>query len=158
MSGDARPMETLEVLAEALWDRIRAVALAAHRLDRLPENEGGVAAVRDEEAVKLAEEFLFRLLRAGTDPVNYAILSRLAREASIPMVELSREVHLPSLAVAERVADLVQVGLAARSLVGDQVQATAATGAFVELVQAISHGLARRIAGEWARILEEARL
>jgi len=158
MSGDPHLPETLDVLAEALWDRIRAVARAAHRLDRLPENAGGVATVREGEAEKLAEEFLFRLLRVGTDPVNYAILSRIAREASIPLVELAQEVHLPALAVAERVADLVQVGLAARSLIGDHVQATAATGAFVGLIQGIVGELGRRIAGEWETAVEGMRL
>jgi hypothetical protein len=51
--------------------------------------------------------------------------------------------------VAERVADLVQVGLAARSLVGDQVQATAAATAVVELVEAVQAVVARRVEG-WA--------
>jgi|DewCreStandDraft_2_1066082.scaffolds.fasta_scaffold00449_9 hypothetical protein len=158
MSRDPHLVGTLDVLAEALWDRIRAVALAAHRLDRLPENAGGVSAVRAGEVEKLAEEFLFRLLRAGTDPVNYAILSRLAREASIPLVELAQEVHLPALAVAERVADLVQVGLAARSLIGDHVQATAATGAFVGFIERAVQELGGRIAGEWETAVEGMRL
>jgi hypothetical protein len=64
-------------------------------------------------------------------------------------VGLSAEVGLPPLAVAERVADLVQVGLAARSLVGDQVQATAAATAVVELVEAVQAEVARRVEG-WA--------
>ncbi|MDR5695750.1 MAG: hypothetical protein QN198_01640 [Armatimonadota bacterium] len=158
MSEDPRLLGTLDVLAEALWERIRAITLAAHRLDRLPENQGGVAAAHGEEVEKLAEEFLFRLLRLGTDPVNYAILSRLAREASFPLVELAGEVQLPALAVSERVADLVQVGLAARSLIGDHVQATAATAAFVGLIQSLVQALGKRITEEWATALEGMRL
>jgi hypothetical protein len=146
------------MLAEALWERIRAIALAAHRLDRLPENAGGVAVIHEGEVEKLAEEFFLRLLRVGADPVNYALLSRIAREASVPLAELAQEVHLPALAVAERVADLVQVGLAARSLIGDHVQATAATNAFIRLVQGAVGKLGRHIAEEWETTVEGMRL
>jgi hypothetical protein len=138
----------VEALAEAVWGRIRTLALAADRLDRLPENPGGVAAVEGTGEL-LAREFVLRLWRVAADPTNYALLRRLVRDSSVPLVGLSAEVGLPPLAVAERVADLVQVGLAARSLVGDQVQATAAATAVVELVEAVQAEVARRVEG-WA--------
>jgi len=140
------------VLAEALWARLRTLAMAADRLDRLPENPGGVAAVTGAGAELLAREFVLRLFRVGVDPVNYALARRLVEASSLPLVELAREVGLPPLAVAERVADLVQVGLAARSLVGDQVQATAATGAFVETLEAVREQLTHRLSA-WSERL-----
>lgn len=141
--------EVAEALAEALWARLRSLCLAAERVDRLPENPGGVSELGGPERDRLAEEFVLRLFRVGTDPVNYALVRRLAHESSVSLPELARGVGLPPLAVAERVADLVQVNLAARSLVGDQVQATAATVALAELVESVRRELARRVEG-WA--------
>jgi len=137
--------EVAEALAEALWARLRMLCLAAERIDRLPENPGGVSELGSAEQDQLAEEFALRLFRVGTDPVNYALVRRLVHESSVPLLELARGVGLPPLAVAERVADLVQVNLAARSLVGDQVQATAAGVALVELVESVCKELARRV-------------
>ncbi len=144
-------------LAEALWQRVRSIALAAQRLDRLPENEGGSAHLEEGDAAKLAVELVLRLLRVGSDPVNFKLLFHLVQQGSVGMKELARGVDLPALAASERVADLVQVGLAARSLVGDQVQATEAARAFVELVGDIAQALEARVVEEWGRTTWEGR-
>ncbi len=144
--------DLLETLAEGLWARIRSLTLAADRLDRLPENPGGVAP-GCEAREEVAREFVLRMLRVAVDPVNYALLRQLVGESAVPLVELARGVNLPPLAVAERVADLVQVSLASRSLVGDQVQATAAASAVVELVEGVGQALSRLLSEReaWAR-------
>lgn len=144
--------EVAEVLAEALWARLRSLWLAADRLDRLPENRG----VESPEVARpdlLAREFVLRLLRVAADPVNYAIARRLTEQPSVALTELATSLGLPRLAVMERVADLVQVNLAARSLVGDQVNATAATAALVELVEAVEQALVERMGRELGRVL-----
>ncbi len=149
-TGDFR-----EPLADALWHRVRSIALAAHRLDRLPENAGETARLEGADAAKLATEMVLRLLRVGSDPVNFKLLSHLVQQGSVGMRELAGEVDLPPLAVSERVADLVQVGLAARSLVGDQVQGTEAARAFVELVGDMARALEARVVEEWGGIMQE---
>ncbi len=142
-------------LAEALWQRVRSIALAAHRLDRLPENEGGNARLGEADAAKLAGELVLRLLRVGSDPVNFRLLAHLVKEGSVGMRELAGGVDLPPLAVSERVADLVQVGLAVRSLVGDRVQGTEAARAFVELVGEVARALEARVVEHWDETVRE---
>lgn len=117
---------------------------AADRLGRFPENPPWPELSADH-AHEVAREFLLRLLRAGADPVNYGMLREVLRQGSVPLVEVARRVGVHPVAVLERVADLVQVGLVDRSLVGDSVQATAAAGAFVGLVEAVAAGVAAHL-------------
>jgi hypothetical protein len=124
-----RPL--IAALAETVSGRIEAVYLAAERLDRLPENQERLA-VLDHDSGKLAEEFLFRLLRVAIDATNFDALKVLVREDRLNMTELAQLAGLPTLAVAERVADMVQVGLVDRALVGNEVRARPSAVALVE--------------------------
>lgn len=138
--------QEFEPFSQAVWARIQAVIQAADRLARFPENPPwpGLGA---EDAKAVGREFALRLLRAGADPVNYRLLREVVEHRALPLVDLAGRLGLHPLAALERVADLVQVGLVDRSLVGDSVQATAAAEAFVRLVESVAGELAGKAAG-----------
>jgi hypothetical protein len=62
------------------------------------------------------------------------------------MAELEGAAGLGRLALAERVSDLVQVGLAARNIDTDQVQGTAAGAVLVGWINRISEDTANKLA------------
>ncbi|MDR7515146.1 MAG: hypothetical protein QN165_10095 [Armatimonadota bacterium] len=136
----------LESLAQAVWSRIQALTRAADRLGRFPENPPWPE-LGAEDAKDVGREFALRLLRAGADPVNYRLLQEVVEHRALPLVELAGRLGLHPAVALERVADLVQVGLVERSLVGDSVQATAAAEAFVRLVESVAGGVAGETAG-----------
>jgi hypothetical protein len=80
-----------------------------------------------------AREMVLRALRAASDPVNDRIM-RLLDGGAVGIRELAGELGLPRPAVWERAGDLVQVGLAERSLEGDRVALTAAGRGMLDLV------------------------
>lgn len=129
--------EGLEPIVQAVWARIQAVVRAADRLGRFPENPPWPELGADD-AQAAGREFALRLLRAGADSVNYGLLREVVQHGTLPLAELAEPLGLHPVAVLERVADLVQVGLVERSLVGDSVQATAAGEAFVRLVESVA--------------------
>jgi DNA-binding IclR family transcriptional regulator len=65
-------------------------------------------------------------------------------EADTDLDALATLLGLPRLAVWERVNDLVQAGLVARSLEADQAGLTAAGEALVELVESIARAAAEK--------------
>lgn len=110
----------------ATLDRYASFAFAPGE----PEPPRALEAGDEPEA---ARELVLRALRTASDPLNDRILRRLeSGDATLP--ELAELVSLPRLAVWERLSDLVQVGLVARSLEGDRAGLTEAGHALVELV------------------------
>jgi hypothetical protein len=140
----------LDTVAEGLWQRLRDVLLAERRLagfafDPEPTSEALPAPLDGGDAAigAVARDLALRTLAAAADATNYRLLV-LIGEASMGVHDLAAASGLPTLAVRERVAGLVQVGLAARELERDTVRGTPAGRALVALVEEIGGGLAAR--------------
>jgi len=97
-----------------------------------------VLAISGGELVKAAAErdFALRTLRAIADPLSYWLLARcVAKECSTD--DLVGELHLPGVAVWERVNDLIQVGLVQRELDQAKVSATPAGLALYGILEGV---------------------
>ncbi len=136
-------------LSSALALRLRDIARLLDRLDRLESGTGRWLETQHNGALaEAATEMTLRALRAAADPTNFAILTFLSAHTAAPVAELEKASGLGRLALAERLNDLVQVGLAARNIDTDQVQGTAAGGALVGLIQSIGEATAKRLEAE----------
>jgi len=134
-------------LSSALALRLRDIARLLDRLDRLESGTGEWLASQGEGALReAATDMTLRALRAAADPTNFAILTFLSAHTSAPMAELEAATGFGRLALAERVNDLVQVGLAGRNIDTDHVQGTAAGAALVGLIHNIGEATAQRLA------------
>jgi len=134
-------------LSSALALRLRDIARLLDRLDRLESGTGEWLASQGEGALReAATDMTLRALRAAADPTNFAILTFLSAHTSAPMAELEAATGFGRLALAERVNDLVQVGLAGRNIDTDHVQGTAAGAALVGLIHNIGEATAKRLA------------
>lgn len=137
----------LHDLAFALALRLRDLVRMLDRLDRLESGSGEwLASQVDGDLAAAASDMTLRALRAAADPSNFAILTYLWTHATAPTAELEKASSLGRLGLTERVNDLVQVGLAGRNIDTDQVQATAAGAAVVDLVNNISEATAKKLA------------
>lgn len=126
-------------LAEALVRRAEDMNAAAVRLQ-------GFAFAPGEESPDLVEgeglegpslrDLALRALGRAVDPVNFALLERLA-ESESSVGELMGSLALPRSAVSERVNDLLQVGLVGRTHKGDGATLTPAGRAVVDLVAGV---------------------
>ncbi len=124
-------------LGKALAGRLGEVRAALERHAAFvfaPGEEPPGPALGPGEAEAAAREFVLRALRTAADPVNDRLLRRLA-EGQATLAELAALVGLPRLAVWERVNDLVQAGLAVRSLEGDRTGLSPAGQALATLVE-----------------------
>jgi DNA-binding HxlR family transcriptional regulator len=134
-------------LSAALGRRMRDIGRLLDRLDRL---EAGTGEWRQAQAgaelQAAAEDMALRALRTAADPVNFNILRCLAGESAIPFAVLAQTTGLSRIALNERVSDLVQLGLAAREIDTDQVQANAAGLALYGLIRSIAEATARQAA------------
>jgi DNA-binding MarR family transcriptional regulator len=95
--------------------------------------------VVEGESLDNARELVLRALRMMGDPLQYRALLRL-RESDADLGALAALLDLPRLAVWERVNDLVQAGLVARSHEADQAGLSAVGQALVELVETMARG------------------
>lgn len=154
MSGGS----AFDLVAEGIWARLRDMIMARSRWDRFvrdPEGGSGgeaplaMAPPAPEEAERLAAELVLRALRVGVDPVSQRVLERLAREDVVPLETLAETTGLPPLALHEKVADLVQVGLAVHDLERRQVRATPLASGLLEIVGEIARRLAGLLAERW---------
>ncbi len=133
-------------LSSALALRLRDIARLLDRLDRLESGTGEWLASQGEGALReAATDMTLRALRAAADPTNFSILTFLSAHTSAPMAELEVATGFGRLALAERVNDLVQVGLAGRNIDTDHVQGTAAGAALVGLIHNIGEATAKRL-------------
>ena len=137
----------LNNLSFALAMRLRDLARLIDRLDRLESGTGDWLAGQSEGALReAASDLTLRALRTAADPTNFAILTFLSAQASVPIAGLEAAVSLGRLALVERVNDLVQVGLAGRNIDTDHVQGTAAGAAIIGLINSISEATAAKLA------------
>lgn len=136
----------LSDLSLTLATRLRDLARMHDRLDRLESGTGEWLRSQGEAAwVEAAAEMTLRALRVATEPANFRLLSRLTVSATATLAELGSELGLGRLPIAERVNDLVQVGLAGYNIDTGQVQATPGGAALVRLVQDIAHATGERL-------------
>lgn len=151
--------EQVDAIADGLWRRLRDVILTTHRLERFAfspeEPDAGPMAGRlgallaDEEGRgAVARDLALRAFGAATDAVNFRILKGLGAAGPVALGDLAGEVGLPPLALAERVSDLVQVGLAARLSDSDAAACTPAGGGCVAVIEAVASRLAERCRAE----------
>lgn len=128
------------LLADGLWRRLRDVILVSERIDTFafgPDPEDGARRVSltDADARAISVEFVLRALRSAGDRTNYLILERACTAEGVGADDLANELGVPRLAIAERVADLLQAGLAVRALDSDRVHATPAGEQVAALVR-----------------------
>lgn len=134
-------------LSTALALRLRDLVRMLDRLDRLESGSGAwLTSQRPEDLAAASQEMTLRALRLAADPTNFALLGRLAAGVALTTAELEAATGLGRLTLGERLNDLVQVGLAARSVDTDQVQATQAGAALAGLISSISQATAQRLA------------
>ena len=141
-----------ELAAEGLWKRFREIAMALRRLQDFnfaaESGEGRFTdrwldgLIKDDGVLAdVGRELVLRALRVGADGINFTILTHLREEDAVPLPRLARLTALPHFTLSERVNDLVQVGLAARILEEDAVQATSLTRGFLAMVGEIERRL-----------------
>jgi hypothetical protein len=131
-----------EEILLGLTDRVRTLLRALDRQDRLETAQAFVGWLEKElEAGRLpgvARELFLRALRIGSDPMNYRILQALVPSEAVDLPQLMAQTGLDRVAASERVNDMVQVGLAVRDLVGDQIRGTPLGGGLVRLVEGLA--------------------
>lgn len=132
-------------LAEAVASRLGELEVALARYASFAfEPDGDANAGTDgERSREAARDFVLRALHTASDPLEHAILERLVTGCAT-LDELAELVGLPRVAVWERVNDLVQVGLAARTLRGDGAEASAAGRALVEWIEEVAAAAERQ--------------
>jgi hypothetical protein len=153
----------LDALAEGLWRRMRDAVLAARRLDGFsfteePGPPGWVEGLpADPSLDEAALDLTRRALAAGADGWNHRLLARLAADGGGTVGGLAAALGLSPLAVAERISDLAQVGLAAHVVERGTVRATAAGEAWVRLVAAVGAGIHARARQELPALVAGSR-
>ncbi|MBX0330916.1 hypothetical protein K2Z83_24980 [Oscillochloris sp. ZM17-4] len=139
MSAD----ELIADLAAGLAGRLRGLAAVIDRLDRLESGTGGwLATFAAGELDEAAEDLALRALRTSSDVACFAVLSNLGGSESRSLDDLIAATGMGRLLLAERLNDLVQVGLAARMIDTDHAQITPAGAAMLQLVEALAGGAA----------------
>jgi DNA-binding HxlR family transcriptional regulator len=141
--------DLINQIAGGLSGRLRSLVMTQDRLDRLESGSGQwrssyVAGELDESAAFLT----LRVLHTVSDPMNFTILRLLAAAASQPIPALMAEAGVGRLVLAERLNDLVQVGLVTRLIDTDQAQITAAGASMVHLVNQIMNELKKMYLGQ----------
>lgn len=138
-----------DAILQGLTDRVRTLLRALDRQDRLETAQAFVGWLeREAEAGRLpdaARELLLRALRIGSDPVNYCLLQALDPSVPVELPVLMERAGLDRVAASERVNDLVQVGLATRDLVGDQIQGTPLASGLVIFIEGLATQVGERL-------------
>lgn len=136
----------LNTLAHTLALRLRDIARALDRLDRLEMGSGKWLAEQTVQEVEAAAlQMTLRALRAAADPQNFALLEMLASRPAYAMRDLQQDVALDRLTLNERLNDMIQVGFVLREIDTDHVQITGAGNALVELFRSIQSETAQSL-------------
>jgi predicted transcriptional regulator len=125
-----------DAIGRGLRRRLAELAAADERLRSFVFETGTPAPSPADDPVEALRDLALRALARAADPVNHALLRRLAG-GDATVGELADLVGRPRVAVLERVNDLLQVGLVGRSLQTDAVGVTEAGQALVDLVEAV---------------------
>ncbi len=156
-----RQGEGFEAIVDGLADRARTLLRALDRQDRLETAQafvGWLAAEREGGRLsETASEMFLRALKTASDPINFRILDRLDEIEAVELPALMEQTGLARVAASERVHDLVQSGLAAREMVGDQIRRTSLAGGILELVGEVARQTGDRLAVELRPPVDENR-
>jgi hypothetical protein len=132
-------------LGKALGARLAEVEAALERYGAFAFTEGQAAPpAAPGDRTEAARDFVLRALRSATDPLNAALLRRLAR-GDATLAALGELMGLPRLATWERVNELLAAGLVARSLEADTAGLTPAGAAVVALCEALTQAAAEAL-------------
>lgn len=141
-----------EAMTRGLIERARNLLRALDRQDRLESSEEFAgwlqSAVDGGELEEVSTELLLRALRIAGDPGNYRILELLHPLEGVSLADVMARTGLARVAASERINDLVQVGLASRELIDDQIRGTPLAGGVVDLVRTLSAAAALELAEE----------
>lgn len=133
-------------LGDGLWKRLRDVIMVSERIDTFAfgpaSSEEPRTSLSEEDASAVSVEFVLRALRVACDRTNFLILRESSGDDGADAGALATITGIPSLAVSERIADLLQSGLAVRQLDSNRVFATEAGRQVVALVEAVAERLA----------------
>jgi hypothetical protein len=131
-------------LGKALGARLAEVEAALERYGAFAFSPDQAVRPGSGDRTEAARDFVLRALRTSTDPVNAALLQRLAR-GDATLAALGEVVGLPRLAVWERLNELLAAGLVARSLEADTAGLTPAGAAVVSLCEAVARAAAEAL-------------
>ena len=154
MTGELldRDSQFLDAVVRGLADRVKALLMALDRRDRLETAGvfvGWLEAERANNALaEINEEILLRAMRVAADPQSFRLLAALDPLRGVQLDRLMDVTGLKRVAVSERVNDLVQVGLASRELIGDEVRGTPLASGLVAFVEKMAEQAARRLEEE----------
>ena len=132
------------VLGKALGARLADVEAALDRYGAFAFSPGQAAPPVAGDGIQAARDLVLRALRAAADPVNAALLRRLA-DGDASLVCLGEVVALPRQAVWERANELLAVGLVGRSLEADAAGLTPAGVAMVALCEEAARAAAESL-------------
>ncbi len=132
------------VLGKALGARLADVEAALDRYGAFAFSPGQAAPPAAGDGIQAARDLVLRALRAAADPVNAALLRRLA-DGDASLVSLGEVVALPRQAVWERVNELLAVSLVGRSLEADSAGLTPAGVAMVTLCEEAARAAAESL-------------
>jgi hypothetical protein len=143
-------------LARALAGRLRDAMSAGERLASFAFGEGAPVPdpeLREGEELAAAHDFLLRVLRGISDPLDWRVLATVVAQGAdssgavdgggLALDTLANTMELPRLTVTERVNGLIQLGLMGRDLEHDSVRASPAGQALFELICELDAEIAR---------------
>ena len=145
-------MTAHEDIVQGLTDRTRNLLRALDRHDRLEDAQQFIGWL-DEQTTdgrlgESSQAVLLRALATAGDATNFRLLSALDPIEGTELPELMAGTGLERVAVSERINDLVQVGLAVREMISDQIRATALATGLLALVASIAEDSARQLTAE----------
>lgn len=122
------------------------------RLDALDGRSGPLASdeLRDDPTARddVARELVARLLRIGSDARLEPLVRALVSGGAQSVAALTTLAGVSRLALARRLDDLVDAGLAERDLSSDMVAPTPLAAGLTELIDALAAAAAAALGGE----------
>ncbi len=140
------------VIGAGIAERMAGIEAALARQQSFVVAPGDPAAEGDaaDDVDGVVEHLVLRAMRTAADPVNHRLLGHL-RAADVSLTALSDRLGASRVVTWERVGDLVQCGLVARSVERDSIGLTGAGGEFAafvaETMAAAASAAAARSAG-----------
>ncbi len=138
-----------DLIVDGLAGRVKNLLRVLDRQDRLETAQAFTGWLEGQRQgpglADASREVLLRALARAGDPVNYRILRRLDPVDAVELPELMAATDLSRVALSERLNDLVQTGLAAREMIGDQIRGTALAAGLVALVEAVAAEAGERL-------------
>lgn len=149
------PADLATALGRGLAARFAQRLAGLDRLDALDGRSGPLASeeLRDDAGARddVARELVARLLRAGSDARVEPLVRRLVAGGAQSVATLATALGISRLALARRLDELVDAGLAERDPSSDTVAPTPLAAALIELVDALVVATAASLGGDGQR-------